>query len=122
MIAFALILGVLAFPTPVAETGFVTPSGNIACNAGKNAGRPLLDCTLFSERTNKGDKVWAMRVTGRVQVGRVIGDPATDYPKLRYGRTWTWHGIRCKSERRGLTCRNRSAHGFFLSRGSQRVF
>ena len=63
-----------------------------------------------------------MFVRGRVQTGFVMGNAATDYPKLAYGRTWTWHGFTCKSERRGLTCRNRSRHGYFLSRGSQRVF
>jgi hypothetical protein len=112
-----------AVPTPIVETGFMTPSGNIACNAGTNSGKKLLACTLFSSGTpNKGNRIWAMFVRGRVQVGFVKGDPATDYPKLSYGRTWTWHAIKCRSTRTGLTCRNRSGHGFFLSRGSQRVF
>jgi hypothetical protein len=110
-------------PTPIVETGFKSPSGNIACNAGTNSGKKLIACTLFSSGTpNKGDKVWAMFVRGRVQVGFVRGDPATDYPKLAYGRTWKWHGITCRSARSGLTCRNAAGHGFFLSRGSQRVF
>ena len=112
-----------AVPTPIVETGFKTPSGNIACNAGTNSGKKLLACTLLTSGTpNKGNRVWAMFERGRVQVGFVKGDPATDYPKLAYGKAWTWHGIRCRSARTGLTCRNRSRHGFFLSRASQRVF
>jgi uncharacterized protein DUF6636 len=113
----------LAVPTPVVETGFRTPSGNIACNAGTYHGKKLLACTLFSKvLPDRGFKVWSMYVRGRALSGFVVGNPASDYPKLAYGRTWRWHGFSCKSERRGLTCRNRAAHGFFLSRGSQRVF
>ena len=41
---------------------------------------------------------------------------------LRYGRSIGWPGIRCASRRRGLTCRNLSSHGFFLSRERQRIF
>jgi hypothetical protein len=112
-----------AVPTPIVETGFLTPSGNVVCNAGTYRGKKLLACTVFSKvRPDRGYKVWAMLARGQVQVGFVQGNPATDYRKLAYGRTWKWNGFSCKSERRGLTCRNRSAHGYFLSRASQRVF
>ena len=112
-----------AVPTQIVQTGFKTPSGNIVCNAGTNSSKKLLACTLLTSGTpNKGDKVWAMFVQGRPQVGFVKGDPATDYPKLAYGKTWKWHGLSCSSARSGLTCRNASRHGFFLSRASQRVF
>jgi len=115
---------ILAVPVPVpTQTGFLTPSGNIACNAGPYHGKPLLACTVFSKADAKrGQKVWAMASAGRVSVGFVFGNAATDYPKVAYGRSWTWHGIRCLSQRAGLTCTNRSSHGFFLSRQSQRVF
>ena len=123
LVALVAVGSAAAVPTPIVQTGFVTPSGNIVCNAGTNSGKKLLACTLISSGTpHKGNKVWAMFVRGGVQVGFVMGDPATDYPKLAYGRTWTWHGFRCQSARTGLTCRNRSGHGFFLSRASQRLF
>ena len=35
---------------------------------------------------------------------------------LAYGTTWAGGGLRCTSAETGLTCRNRSGHGFFLSR------
>jgi two-component sensor histidine kinase len=35
---------------------------------------------------------------------------------------WSRGGFRCTSMRTGLACRNRSGHGFFLSRASWRVF
>lgn len=36
--------------------------------------------------------------------------------KLAYGKTWRKGGFTCKSKKTGLRCRNKSAHGFFLSR------
>ena len=109
-------------PGPVVA-GFATPSRNIACNAGPNDGRPVLACTVFSaESPTRGQKVWALRPTGAVSVGYVIGNAATDIPTLAYGRSWTWRSIRCVSRSRGLTCRNPSGRGFFLSRAAQRVF
>ena len=122
-VAFMAVAGAaLAVPTPIVETGFETPSGNIDCNAGRNDGTKLVACTVFTTSSRKGLKVWSMRPTGRVYFGYVMGNPATGYPKLAYGRTWTWHGFRCRSERSGLTCTNRSGHGFVLSRQSQRIF
>jgi hypothetical protein len=41
---------------------------------------------------------------------------------LRYGQRWQGGAFSCMSRRTGLTCRNRSRHGFFLSRTSWRVF
>jgi hypothetical protein len=112
-----------AVPTPVVETGFMTPSRNIDCNAGPYRGRPLLACTVFSEESStRGQKVWAIAVTGRAAVGYVLGNAATDLPFLAYGHAWSYRGIRCSSRARGLTCTNRSGHGFFLSRAEQRVF
>lgn len=108
-------------PSPV-QKGFKTPSGNIVCNAGPSRGKPLVACTVFSEAGSRGQKIWAMHADGRVMVGFRFSNAAADMPKLAYGRTWSWRGIRCTSRPRGLTCTNRSRHGFFLSRQSQRVF
>jgi len=41
---------------------------------------------------------------------------------LSYGKTWSGGGIRCTSALAGLTCRNKSGHGFFLSREKWRRF
>src|SRR5262245_45665856 len=104
-IAAALAAGV---PAPIVQTGFLTPSGNIACNAGHAPGSitPLLTCTVFSEAsTTRGQKLWSVFATGRPQVGYIVGNAATDYPKLAYGRTWRWRGFTCRSEATGLTCR-----------------
>ena len=63
-----------------------------------------------------------MRSQGRPWVVWSLGNPATDLPTLGYGRTWSFHGFACTSQRIGLTCRNRSRHGFFLSRALERTF
>ena len=120
-----LAVGLAAVPVPIVQTGFLTPSGNIACNAGHPPGssRALLTCTVFSAASpTRGQKLWSMRPTGRVSVGFLKSNAATDFPTLRYGRSWSWLGIRCTSRRSGLTCKNQSGRGFFLSRQSQRVF
>jgi hypothetical protein len=41
---------------------------------------------------------------------------------LRYGKTWRHGSMRCTSTKKGLTCRNKSKHGFFLSRERSRFF
>ena len=103
-------------------TGFNTPSRNIVCNAGPSRGGYGIACTVFSEADSRGQKLWSMQTRGRVSVAYFMSNVATEYPILRYGRSWTWHGIRCTSRRTGLTCKNLAGHGFVLSRQSQRVF
>jgi hypothetical protein len=41
---------------------------------------------------------------------------------LRYGATWWRSGVTCRMRTTGLTCRNRSGHGFHLARGDTRRF
>jgi len=112
-----------AVPTPdQVTTGFNVPSRNMVCNAGPSRGGYGLVCTVFSEADARGQKLWSMQTRGRVSVGYFMSNVATEYPVLRYGRSWTWHAFRCTSRRTGLTCKNLSGHGFVLSRQSQRVF
>jgi hypothetical protein len=113
------------FPGMFPQGGFLTPSGNIACNVGRlgTTRSPFgIGCAVFSKSTAAGIGTWWMRTTGPVQNGFIQANPATDYPKLGYSRAFTWKGIRCVSATTGLTCRNASRHGFFLSRERQRVF
>ena len=63
-----------------------------------------------------------MRATGRARVFFLQANAPVQVRVLRYGRTYRGHRIRCTSRRRGLTCTNRSRHGFFLSCERQRVF
>ncbi|MEO6990263.1 MAG: DUF6636 domain-containing protein, partial [Candidatus Baltobacteraceae bacterium] len=41
---------------------------------------------------------------------------------LPYGKSRRVPGITCKSERIGVTCANRSGHGFFVSKGASHTF
>ena len=120
-VAGAADAGVPGAPDAVV-TGFNAPSRNITCNAGPAKGQSSFDCTVFSEASARGQKIWAMANRGRVSIGYFMSNVATDFPILRYGRSWSWHGIRCTSRRSGLTCKNQSGHGFVLSRQAQRVF
>ncbi len=111
------------FPGVLAEHNFQTPSGNIVCNAGHVAsGGRAIACVVLSESDKRGQHVRWMRPTGLAHANWVLANAATDVGVLAYGRTWTWSGFRCLSARAGLTCRNRSDHGFFLSRERQRIF
>jgi hypothetical protein len=126
LLALALVLPGAKFPGLLVQGGFMTPSGNIACNIGKlgpgTHGPPAIGCAMYSKTTRAGIATWWMRTTGPAFFGYIQANPATDYPKLAYGRSYSWRGIRCTSAATGLTCRNPSGHGFFLSRQRQRVF
>ena len=110
---------------------FRTPSSNIACGYFAVGGTPrVLRCDILSglrpepRRRCEGDWTGAsMRLTGRAGptcAGDTVFDPRARV--LAYGTTWRRNGLACTSRRAGLTCRNRSGHGFFLSRASWRLF
>jgi hypothetical protein len=108
---------------------FQTPSGNIACEVdedaavGSFAGRRTLFCVVFSASSSgRGQRTWLMTTTGRAHVTWIVANIATETPTLAYGRSWSFKGFSCRSRRVGLTCSNRSGHGFFLSRQHQRIF
>lgn len=111
---------------------FLTPSGNIGCITFSG----YLRCDI-------AHKSWRARRTGRSRCPLVRGDslvmrgtgrplwtchgdtvlmPLGSEPTLPYGKTWRSGPFTCRSRITGLTCTNRSGHGFFLSRQSYRVF
>jgi hypothetical protein len=50
------------------------------------------------------------------------GDGIVPTKVLRYGRTVRRGAATCTSRKRGMTCKYRGRHGFFLSRHAQRMF
>jgi hypothetical protein len=121
---------------------FKTPSANIVCEyfiqIGSRASESSVGCVIKSglkpapprrpcqEGGYAGDRVY-LGVTGRVQVPSCAGDPGpyvsvSTARVLGYGKTWSGGGFRCTSAEAGLTCRNKSGHGFFLSRERWRAF
>jgi hypothetical protein len=118
--------------TVVHLSAFQTPSGNIGCE--------LLDGVA---RCDIGKRTWSpparpascpnivdfgqgLEVSGSaparfVCAGDTASDPAS--PKLAYGSGSEVGGFLCVSEQNGLTCTDHaSAHGFFISIQSYRIF
>jgi hypothetical protein len=115
---------------------FRTPSGNIGCSfsAGLDgAEAPTVRCDIRSRLRPepKAPKSCPLDYGDSIQVKRLgrpqlvcHGDTAID-PRSRvlgYGTQWRRDGITCTSRTIGLTCANRSGHGFFVSRQSWRLF
>lgn len=103
---------------------FVSPSGRIACHAVKYGG-PALECSSPDiRRIGELDPYFLLRARGRTVYGE-RGDYdgySVRRRTLRYGATWRGSGVTCRMRTTGLTCRNRSGHGFHLARGDTRRF
>jgi hypothetical protein len=121
---------------------FKTPSANIVCGyyifIGSRASDSNVGCVIKSglrpapprrpcqDGGYAGDRVY-LSPTGHVKVPSCAGDPGAlvaerDARVLGYGKTWSGGGLSCASAVTGLTCRNKSGHGFFLSRAQWRAF
>ncbi len=130
------------------QTYFQTPSGNIVCHAysgfdalegGGEVFYAGIQCVIKSGLEPQprhtcevagGFILHQLRLggTGRVAVPGCFDDASgarlltrNELP-LGYGKTWSGGGLTCTSAREGLTCRNKSGHGFFLSRARWRQF
>lgn len=130
----ALALAAASLPAHAGAVYFRTPSDNIYCAYDDYDGTPHIRCDIMNYTPSIGgmpadcDLEWgdAFEITPSHGRGEVIchGDTvrSPDAMTLDYGKTLEQGGLSCKSERSGLTCRNRKGHGFFLSRAKQRVF
>jgi hypothetical protein len=120
-----------------------TPSGNVHCDWGYGgASHPWVRCGIKSgikppppkrgPHCTVPDRI-AMHTAGRAQLSRSIcpgedeedaGPFARPGRVLAYGKSWAPAGIglRCSSAFKGLTCRNKSGHGWFMSRARTRRF
>jgi hypothetical protein len=128
------------------ETYFQMPSGNIVCRAysGMDDDHTFyagIQCVIKSGLKPQPPHTCevaggftlhqlGLGRTGRVAVpgcfddargARLLTDPRNKLI-LAYGQTWTGGGLRCTSAVAGMTCRNKSGHGFFLSRERWRAF
>jgi Family of unknown function (DUF6636) len=141
--AVCLVGAVTSFASPESSGYFKTPSGKIVCvwvagggvhGAGVECGvatglRPPIPKTAdpaCEHLDYVGNRV-SLSARGDVQLIACAGDagPFGDPGRtvyLHYGKTWKGGGVVCSEARRGLTCRNRGGHGFFLSLRSWRVF
>jgi hypothetical protein len=121
-----------------ATMGFKTPSGNIHCrlqgSQNENRATPHLRCDILAingplpPKPRNCDGNWgqafsivhdAQRVQTMCSTDAVTDDLMQTLP---YGATWQQAGFNCISKPSGLTCTNRSGHGFALSRAAQKIF
>jgi len=107
---------------------FLTPSGNIGCGYSSGMGPRSLRCDIASGlkprparpkgcvHLNWGDS-YTIEDHGRATV-TCHGDTVIikGSKVIAYGRTWRRGGFECWSRAKGLTCKNASHHGWFLSR------
>src|SRR5262249_54520123 len=111
-------------PPPPALTGvaFQMPSTNIHCRV---LHRTFLRCDIGSGLDPKPTSGtcqfdWSAMYLEKNGSGRpgCISDTVADpsQPVLAYGNTWHRGAFTCVSRRVGLSCRNGSGGGFFLSR------
>jgi hypothetical protein len=108
---------------------FRTPSANIGCiySSEPGNGGPYLRCDILSglkpaPQRPKGCTLdwkygYRIRPTGRA-LTVCAGDTAVNRraKPIPYGQRWSRGGFTCLSRKVGLRCRNRSGHGFFLSK------
>lgn len=141
LISGAFASAALGAPTKASFGFFKTPSGKIFCQwvtggspsasveCGVETGlKPPLPKTgeACKHLDYVGNRI-ALAVSGRAQPVPCAGDagPFADpaHAKLLgYGKTWRAGGLSCTEKRSGLTCENRSRHGFFMSLHSWRTF
>ncbi len=122
--------------------GFRSPSQNISCLfvPGSGGGGSRLLCTIARSAYGTslqarcmapsgagvdwhGFELTTRRAGGISCSGGILYNPATQHPKyvtLPYGKTWQRAGFTCLSRITGITCRNRSGHGLFISRAAWR--
>ncbi|MAZ15209.1 MAG: hypothetical protein CL535_02555 [Ahrensia sp.] len=132
-----VLLFLLAFAIPAAADvwTFETPSENIQCSVGEDF-EVLSDihCTIIERsgppaapRPTDCGLDWGhafyMKEEGPAELLCETLDRNKDgFDRAEYGVTGEFGGFTCQSSRKGLECRNRDGHGFFLSRARQSIF
>jgi hypothetical protein len=122
----ALCAVVVAASAQGSRDGFVPfrmPSGNIACAYITGFGPVTLRCDILSglrpEPRRRCELDWTGLSMGRGSATPTCaGDTVYDRkaPVLRYGSVWRRGPFTCVALLIGLSCTNRTGHGFFLSK------
>lgn len=136
---FLTTVGVVVSTVGPASAGqlaqMTTPTRNIGCIASKMDGKANLRCDIRvhsyvpparprSCPLDYGDS-FSLGATGAAR-WTCHGDTALPAPgvagfvTVRYGRDWTWGPFTCRVRMTGVTCRNTSGRGFFLSKQAAR--
>jgi hypothetical protein len=115
-VVFATAVVMLAAPTAAsAYANFRAPGRTLYCELGDLPAPRVLICWRARDGLSIG-----MLPTGRATVSPDRNNKANHQdraPVLGYNHTWRYRtSYRCISKPAGVTCRNRSNHGFFLGR------
>jgi hypothetical protein len=114
--------GVTQFATPSRTIGCLVASGTLRCDILRTAAPP--PPAPASCEFDWGNAV-AMEGRGRARrichSDTVLPSPGQAVRILAYGTTIRLGAFRCTSRRTGLICRNRSRHGWLLSRERVRL-
>jgi uncharacterized protein DUF6636 len=134
----ALALGLSFSASAAVLPGFHSPTGNIKCyynphGLSARGFTPIVRCGLehadyapqLQHRCSAGDwHGFELAPAGRPLLycpGGASGDRVA-YTTLAYGESWERGPFTCTSRITGVTCRNRTGHGLFISRQSYRVW
>jgi hypothetical protein len=112
-------------------TSFVLPSGNIYC-ALVGVNQDALRCEIRSmlnpipPQPNSCEFDWGagflLSQNGKPEILCVSDTIGGSNYTLSYESIWSNAGFECKSQKIGLTCKNFTGQGFFLSREKWNVF
>ena len=118
--------------------GFRSPSGNIKCyydpkGPSSRGFTPVLRCSLdhadygvtLQHRCETGDWHGFTLTPTRKPLIFCPGGASGDHPVYRtlaYGKSWQRGPFTCTSRVTGVTCRNRTGHGLFISRQVYRTW
>lgn len=110
---------------------FQTPSRNIGCLYDAPTNAPsYIRCDILSGLKPAPKRACELDWTGFTMAEKsratasCAGDTVYDRNAriFQYSRTWTRDGFTCTVQRVGLRCKNRTGHGFFLSRTRSYTF
>ena len=138
LISAVLALAVSASAAARTLPGFHSPTGNIKCHynphgLAAHGFMPALTCSLdhadyamaLQRRCESGDwHGFTLTPSGRPRIfcpGGAGGDRVA-YKTLAYGKSRQLGQFTCTSRITGVTCRNRTGHGLFVSRQSYRLW
>jgi hypothetical protein len=124
-LALVLVLALAVPATAAAKVvhykNFRSPSKMITCISVKYGGKGI-ECSApyLPPPKYDTDPYYGLEPTGKAflaERGDYPGYPKAKQRTLHYGDTYKRHGIRCTMRESGLTCRNKSGHGFHLAKG-----
>ena len=140
---FMLALSIAAFENAaltssahaIEPVAFHTPSKNIYCYGFVDNATTTIDCELLSKtndkpvrpRPNNCEQEWGNRFAlGALGKAQMIcsGDTlrSGQAKVLPYGNRLDYYGIACTASKQGLECINDDAHGFFISKSTQKMY